>query len=185
MVKSTELCLLVFQCDCEGRGPSLRFGVSKSMQPPRLSYHILYLGQEEMLERRRERDRRIEPRDANDRSVKILKGFFVDDGGDLAGKTTGLGVLVEKNDFVGLLHGLNDGRAIERRERAQVENLDLDSFLGQQIGGFLRRVYHSGVSNDAEIAALAMQARFADRDRVIVFRYLVLDAAIEKLVLQE
>src|SRR5262249_15903860 len=109
-----------------GRGPSLRIGVSKSMKPPRLSYYILHLGQEEMLERRRERDRLIERRDADDGAVKILKGFFIDDRGDLAGKTTGLGVLVEKNDFVGLLHGLNDGRAIERRERAQVENLDLD-----------------------------------------------------------
>src|SRR5262245_49466995 len=93
--------------------PRSASGFLESVKLPHLPHHILHLRQEEMFERRRERDGRIERRNANDGTVKILEGLFIDNGGDLAGKTTGLGVFVEKNDFVGLLHTLDNeiGRA--------------------------------------------------------------------------
>ena len=84
-----------------------------------------------MLLRRGEWDRGIEPGDADDGAVEIVEGFFVDDGGEFAGDASGAGVFVQEDDFVGLAHGLRDGFAVERGERAQVEDFGFDSFLAR------------------------------------------------------
>jgi hypothetical protein len=57
-------------------------------QPPRLSQHVAYLGQEVFFLRRRERYGGILGGDAHDGAVEIGEGFFIDDGRDFAGKTS-------------------------------------------------------------------------------------------------
>jgi hypothetical protein len=74
--------------------------------------------------RRGEWDSGVEAGDADDGAVEIVEGFFVDDGGDFSGEASGAGVLVEDDDFVGLLYGLRDGFAVERGEGAQVEDFE-------------------------------------------------------------
>ena len=78
-------------------------------------------------------------------------------------------IFVQKNDFVGLLHRLRDGFAVKRAERAQIDDLDLDSVFGQDVSGLLRGVHHRSISNDAEVAAFAMHAGLADRHGVVFF----------------
>ena len=92
---------------------------------------------------------------------------------------------MQKNDLVRFLHGLRDGFAVKRAERAQIENLNLDSLFGQDVSGFLRGVDHGGIGNDAQVAAFAMHAGFANRHDVAVFRHVFFYAAIEKFVLEE
>src|ERR1041385_5464874 len=44
---------------------------------------------------------------------------------------------------------------------------------------------HGGIGNDAEVAALAMHTGLADRNNMLVFRHLFLDAAIQKFVFEK
>ena len=57
-----------------------------------------------------------------DGAVEVIEGFFIDDGGDFSGEASGAGVLVENDDFVGLLDRLGDGFAVERGDGAKVED---------------------------------------------------------------
>src|SRR5580704_15223247 len=147
--------------------------------------YVAYLGQVVFFLRRREWDCRVQTRDANDGAVEVVEGFFVDDGGDLSGEAPGAGVFVEDDDFVGLLHGLGDGFAIEWRDSAQVEDFEIDPFLLYNLGSLQSGVNHGCVSNDAEVAAFADDVGFADGDDVVIRRDFAFDAAVEIFVLEE
>src|SRR5215472_19135887 len=98
-----------------------------------------------MFLRRSEWNGGIQPSNADDGAVELVESFFVDDGGDLSGETSGTGVLVKDDDFVRLLHGLHDGFTVQRRNRTQVENFQIDSFLAENVSRFQCRVDHRGV----------------------------------------
>ena len=93
--------------------------------------YVCYFRQVVLFLRRRERDGAVEAGDADDGAVEIVEGFFVDDGGDFSGEASGAGVLVEDDDFVGLLYRGGDGFAIDGDERAQVEDFDFDIFFAR------------------------------------------------------
>src|SRR5258708_1196613 len=149
------------------------------------THYILYLGQKEMLEWRRKGNWRVQRRDAHDGSMGIFERVFIDDGGQLARQAACLGVFMQEDDLVGLLYRLNDGFSIERHQRAQVEDLDINSLFRQQFGGLLRGVDHGRISNDAQVASFAVQPRFAQRDGVVALGNVFFDSAIEKLVFQD
>ena len=71
---------------------------------------------------------------------------------------------MKDDDLVRLLHGRGNRFAIERRNRAQVDNFELDSFFAQNFRGFERRVQHGRVRDHAQIAAFAGYPRLAERD---------------------
>jgi len=98
--------------------------------------YVAYLGQGMFFLRRGERDGGVEACDADYGAVEIVEGFFVDDGGNFASQASGARVLVQDNDFVGFLHGLRNGFAIQRRDGAQVEDLDVDSVFIKNLGSF-------------------------------------------------
>ncbi len=100
-----------------------------------LADHVAYFGQIVLLLRRGERNGGIEARDADNGAIEIVKGFFIDDGGDFSGEASCAGVLVEDDDFVCFLHGLRDGFAVERRDGTQVEDFDVDIFFCEDISG--------------------------------------------------
>src|ERR1700691_6206916 len=52
------------------------------------AHYVANLGQIVLFLRGREWDRRIQACDADDRAVEVVKSFFVDDGGDFAGKAS-------------------------------------------------------------------------------------------------
>ena len=110
-----------------------------------------------MLQRRRERHRCIKGGNAHDGAVEIVKRFFIDDGCKFAGQAAGLCVFMQKNDFVGFLYGLRDGIAIERAERAQINDFDRPEGPRRQSGDSdpkLRRPLRSQ-SNDAALSSCA------------------------------
>ena len=103
-----------------------------SVQPASLAHEIGHLGQEKFLLRRRKRNRRVERSQPDNRAIEIVERFFVDDRGNFSGQSPGARVFVKNDDFIGLLHGGRNRRAIERRDRAQVDDFDFDSFFAQE-----------------------------------------------------
>ena len=108
------------------------------LQSAGLENYIFQLGQIVVLLRRRERDRRVQAGDADDGTIEVIEGFFVDDGGNLAREPSRARVLVQDDDLVRFLHCLRDRFAIQRGEGAKVKNLYIDSFLVQDFGRFQR-----------------------------------------------
>jgi len=119
------------------------------VQAARFPDHVAHFGQEKFLLRRREWNGRVERGEAHDWAVEVVEGVFVDDGGDFSGEASGARVLVKNNDFVGLLHGGDDCLAIERRDGAQVDDFQIDSFFAEDFRGFERCVQHGCVGDDA------------------------------------
>src|SRR6267378_7032099 len=122
---------------------------SVSVETTSLTHQIGNFGQKELLLRRRKWNRRIERRQTDDGAIEIVERFFVNDRGNFSGQTSGARVFVQNDDFVGLLYGGGNRLAIERRDRAQVEDFDFDSFFTQDVRGFERGIPHSGISDDA------------------------------------
>jgi len=114
-----------------------------------LANDVVHLGQEKLFLRRREGNRRIERCKADNGSVKIVEGFFVDNGRNLSGESSRARMFVENDYFVRLPHGCGDRLAIERRNRAQVDDFQIDSFFTQDFRGFERCVQHGSISNHA------------------------------------
>src|SRR5215468_9016287 len=75
---------------------------SVRFQAARFSDNILQLRQIVMLLGRGEWDSGIQAGNADDRSVEVVEGFFIDDGCDFSGEASGAGVLVKENHLVGL-----------------------------------------------------------------------------------
>src|SRR5205085_11235433 len=100
------------------------------LQSPCLAHNVAHLWQKVFFLRRREGHRRVERSDADDRAVEIVESFFVDDGRDFSGQTPGTRMLVKDDYFVRLLDRFDYGGAIERRYRAQVDDLGVDAVAG-------------------------------------------------------
>ena len=81
-------------------------------QPAGFADYVFYFWQVMLFLRRGERDGGVEAGDADDGAVEVVEGFFVDDGGDFAGEASGAGVLVEDDDFIGLLYRCCDRFAV-------------------------------------------------------------------------
>src|SRR5579862_1086235 len=111
--------------------------------------------------------------------------MFVDYRCNFPCNAAGSDVFMQKNYFVGLAHGLRNRVAIKRREGSQIENLQFDSFLRQNAGSLLRNMHHGGIRDDAQVLTLADNASFAQRDKIILRRYLFFNAAVKVLVLEE
>src|SRR5580698_1219693 len=94
-------------------------------------------------------------------------------------------MLVQNDDFVRLLHGLRDGLTVERRDGAQVEDFNVDSVVLQNVSSLQSGVDHGGVGNNAEIAAFAGDARFANGNNIVFGGDFSLDAAVKILVLEK
>jgi len=73
-----------------------------------------------------QRERRVEAGDALDRRLLVEQRLLLEDRGDLAGQPAGAGRLVDDDRAAGLLEGVDDRLAVERRQRAQVDDLDVD-----------------------------------------------------------
>ncbi len=115
----------------------------------------------------------------------MFEDGFRDGDGELAGHAGGACVFVQEQHLGRLLHALADGVAVERQQSAQVDHFDLDAFRGERFGGLERYPHHGAISDDAEVAALARHAGFADRNGELLSRQVLLDAAVESLVLEK
>ena len=138
-----------------------------------------------MLLRRGERDRGVQAGDADYGAIQIVEGFFVDDGGDFSRQAAGAGVFVKDDHLVCLLDGLRDCPAVNRNQRAQVQDLDFNSFFGENGRGFQRGVDHGRVGDDADVGAFSGDARLPDGDYIILLRHFFFNPAVEIFVLEE
>src|SRR4051795_5432424 len=113
--------------------------------------------QERLLERRRERDRHVGRRDADDRPVEVLEALLGDQRGDLrAGGARRVG-LVDDHHLRAAPHRLEDRLLVERHERAQVEHAHRGAV--EVLGRLQRGVHHRSVGDHDEIVALTRHAR--------------------------
>src|SRR3954454_13065560 len=142
---------------------------------------VVDLGQDRLLERRREGDRHVRRGDADDRPVEVLERALGDQRRDLRARRARLVRLVDDHDLARLADALEDRLLVHRHERAQVEHLDRAVEVG---GGLERGVDHRAVGDDGQVGALARDPR-RERRLVGACRHLALHAPVEVLVLHE
>src|SRR6266571_4250204 len=149
-------------------------------------HDIIGLGQHEIFQRRRIRQRHVVRSHPHDRAVQPCKGLLVDTRRDLARQATGARVLVHDEHLVGLLHRPHDGGVIHRQQRPEIEHFDRESVVLRQLVGRLERLPHRGpVGDDGQVPALASQPRLADgSEDLLLFRQRLLDPAVQPLVLE-
>src|SRR5664279_1139043 len=152
---------------------------SVSVQAPRLTHQVGNFGEEELLLRRRKWNRRVERRQPDNGSIEIVECLFVDDRGNFSGQPSSARVLVQNDDFVGLLYGGSNRRAIKWSNRPQVEDFDLDPFFTQDFRGLDRGIQHGGIGDHAKMTPLARDPRVPERNYVIDVRNFFFDSAVQ------
>ena len=94
--------------------------------------------------------------------------------------------LVHDDGPAGLPRRRGDGLGVHRRDRQEVDHLDLGAVLGvHALGHLAAQVEHRAVGDQREVLALAGDARLADRPGLLGDRDLLLGRVIEGLRLEE
>src|SRR5262249_46813922 len=146
--------------------------------------YLLHARQERLLERRSVGNGCVDRRDAHDGRVEIFERLFRDDRRQLAADSTRASRLVEEQRTAGLRDRRQDRLAVERRQGAEIDHFGLHAFHFQVLGGLERGVHHRAERQDRQVLAFALHRRLPDRDDVVLVRDVVLDAAVQELVLE-
>src|SRR6266550_2632584 len=149
-----------------GINTSTRAIVSPSVRrKPAGGFHnIVSLGQDEVLQGRRIRQRNIMRRHAHDRSVEPFECLFIDPRRNLARDPARACVFVNDQHFVRLLDARNNRRVIERQQCAQVEHFDRQAVrLVELLGRLQRFPERRAVADDGKMLPFARDARLSDR----------------------
>src|SRR3954470_8574618 len=134
-----------------------------------------------VLEDRRERHRRVRRRDHPRRRLQLGERLAGDERDDVGGPPAARPGLVDDDEPPGALDALEDRVLVERRGRARIDDLALDPLAGQLLGRLLREPDHAAERDDRHVAALAHDARLAERDRVALLGHVALER-VEDLV---
>ena len=89
------------------------------------------------------------------------------DGGDLGADAEGDDGFVGDEQPAGAAHRGEDRVVVERRDRSEVDDLELDPLGGQGVGRGEAFVHHAGDGHHRHVLAGADDARLAERDEVI------------------
>src|SRR5207302_794500 len=109
--------------------------------------------------------RRIQRGDAQNRRVKIIKGFFLNRRSDLRVGAAKWFVFLDQNDAMGFADGLQNRLLIEWTYRAQVHNLGVNVVLGgEDFRRFQTRDDCASMRDERDMAALAFYFCRAERD---------------------
>ena len=120
------------------------------------------------------------------RRIEVGEGLLRDDGGDLGAVAAGQVVLVHDERLAGLAHRGQDRLLVDRRQRAQVDNLDIDPFSRHGLSRLQGVVMHHAIGKQAQVRARARNAGRADRHQhLFAFRDLAFDQAVALLGLKE
>src|SRR5438128_469117 len=149
-------------------------------------HDIVRLGQHEILQGRRIRQRHVVRRHPHDGAVQPREGLLVDARGDLARQATGARVLVYDEHLVGLLHRPHDRGVIHRQQRPEVEDFDRETVVFRQLVGRLERLPHRGpIGDDGQVLPLASQPRLADgSEDLLLLQQRLLDPPVQPFVLE-
>lgn len=71
---------------------------------------------------------------------------------------------LDSDESTGLLDRLDDGLNVERSDRAEVDDLNLDALLGERVGGLDGVADRLGVSDDGDVGSLSLNLALADGD---------------------
>src|SRR6267142_848574 len=91
-------------------------------EPTRGLHDVVGLGQDEIFQSRRIRERDVVRGHAHDRPVEPFERLLVDPRRNLAGDPPGPRVFMNDENLVGLLHRRDDRRVIHRQQRPQVQH---------------------------------------------------------------
>src|SRR5271168_1694039 len=178
MVPSTTLSPIWGICTSTAIG-SIRYEVADRVDD------LVGVRENRLLQRRRKRRMRIHRGDATNRRVEVFEGMFPDNRRNLAADSASQAILMNDQHLAGFFRGLEDRLAIERKQRAQVEDLNRDTiFLFDDARGVNRLPERATISNDRKIGALLANLRDAERNRELAFRNILLEAAIEALMFE-
>src|SRR6266566_3244378 len=159
---------------------------SVSRQPSRRLHDIVSLGQDEVLQSRRIRERDVVRGHAHDRPVAPFERLLVDPRCVLPAESPGPRVFMDDEHLVGLLHGCDDRGVIHRQQRPQVHYFHRYSVRFLQLLGRLQRFpQRRAVADDGKMLPFARDARLPDRrQNLFALRQLLLDTPVEPFVLE-
>ena len=124
-----------------------------------------------MLQRRRERDRHVRVGDALWRHAQ-RDAAFADAGDQFGGDAAAAVVVVDHQQTAGACHRRAHRVAVERRERAQVDDLGLDAVLRELPSGVQRVMQCRTPAHERDVAAFAHDRGTADVERVAFLRHM-------------
>src|SRR6267143_1630328 len=133
-------------------------------EPTRGLHDIVGLGQDEVLQSRRIRDRHVVRGHAHDRPVEPFERLLIDPRRDLARDPTGPRVFVYDQDLVRLLYGRDDCGIIHRQQRAEVQDFDRHAVRLLELLGRLQRFPQGrAVADDGKVFPFPRDPRLPDR----------------------
>ena len=117
------------------------------------------------------RHRHLGPAHALDRRVEVVEALARDARRELGARRRRSPSPPRPRARASVFLTLVDDRlGVERPQRAEVDDLDLDAVLGEPVGHRQRAAHGVAVGDDREVAALAHDLRAADRHREVVAR---------------
>ena len=117
------------------------------------------VGQQRVLRRVGDRDAgHVRHRHPQGRGHQVVEGRFADQGGDLRAEAHRERVLVDDAQPAGAADRSQDGRAIERKQRPQVEHLRLHPLGGELVRGRQALLQHQAVGDQRDRVARASHA---------------------------
>src|SRR5262249_8075035 len=122
-------------------------------------------GQEEFLERRRVRNGRVESAEDAYGRVQVFERLFLNECGEALADRAGARVLVDEEDAMAPAREREEGRAIQRDERPEIQDRGLDAVFRELLGRARRDVNVGAVRDDREILALAPERGLSERHR--------------------
>src|SRR6266545_562456 len=145
---------------------------------------VVDLWDERLLERRRERHRRIGGSDPLERCIEILERLLGDRRRDLRAEAAGAGVLVQYENLRRLAYRLEHRALVPGHHRAEIDDLDGDAVGLELLRRFVCGVDHRTPGDHRHVLALAVRARLPEWHGVALLGHLALDAPVEMLVLE-
>ena len=97
--------------------------------------------------------RRVEAADPQHRRLEGVEAALRHPGRDLGAEPQEDRRLVDHHQPPGPLDRRDEGVEVERRQRAQVDHLDVPALLGRSLGGLERRGDHPAVGDERDVAA--------------------------------
>jgi hypothetical protein len=114
----------------------------------------VHVGDLLLLDRGRVDGRGVHGADAQDGSIELVEGFFLDDSGDVAADGAVGALFLDDQHAVGFGDGAQDGVHVEGADGAQVDDLDVKTLGGaERLGGGEAVEDAATVGDDGEILA--------------------------------
>ena len=120
-------------------------------QQSRSREHFWFTNKEELLERRRIRDRRIKRAENADGRIERFERLLLDDRGNAFANAAGARVLVNNLHAIAVARDRENRMLVERREAAEVEHRGFDAFRGQLLGNAHAVMHVGAVRNHRDV----------------------------------